>query len=136
MALLARNWTRTRAVVAALAVAGVFSILLLVVSGGLPARGLVTGTAYVNSLTFGRGLWHGVLAFHQVGTTQVFNASTDSDGRFTETLSPGRYRVVRDPPQTGDCFVPDPSRECVVQEFTLTAGEHLKADFTFPQFDQ
>jgi hypothetical protein len=119
-----------------LAFAVIVSILLLVLTGYLPPRGLATGTAYTNSKTFGRGFWRGGLEFHQVGSTRVFTISTDSNGRYAETLPPGTYRVVRDLAQSGDCLVADSTRECVVQEFTLRAAEHLQEDLTFTQFDQ
>jgi hypothetical protein len=112
-------------------------LLALVVSGHLPERGLVTGTAYTESRTFGQGLWRNeTLAFHQVHGSVILYARTDGVGRFSATLPPGTYRVVRDPAQTGDCLVSEPAEQCAPQEFTLSAGQRLKVDFAFKQFDQ
>ncbi len=78
------GWLRlktVREIALGLVFAVIVSLLVLVLAGYLPPRGLVTGTAYTSSKTFGRGLWRGGLEFHQVGSGRVFTNSSDSSGR-------------------------------------------------------
>jgi hypothetical protein len=134
MTSLLQSHKRARDILVAILLAGAVSMLVLVVTGYLPERGFVTGTAYVDSKTFGTGLWRGPLAFHQVGTSRIFYTSTDSHGHYAKTLPQGSYHVVRD--AYADCLSPDPNGQCIVQGFSLSAGEHLEANFTFINFDQ
>ncbi len=78
-----------------MALAVVFLLCPLVVSGHVPARGLVTGTVYKVSFT---GKTPPApdprLVFQQAGSWMEFGGAVDAAGRYSATLPPGRYRIV------------------------------------------
>lgn len=119
-----------------LAAAGLALALVMIISGHLPPRGLVTGTVHSFNPTdtpfrLGKPFSDGTIVFHQVGSSQVFRATTDSAGRYSITVPPATYRVLPDAPYSG-CLVAIPQWCLGAPEVTVMAGEHAIGDFAFP----
>jgi hypothetical protein len=120
----------------------------LVVSGHVPPRGLVTGTVYhiggVGSGLRGPGP---PVVFERAGSWMEFDTAVDSDGRYSATLPPGRYRILA--PYASWLIPglhPDPVTNASVSayldlvlsqhgqeppEVTVVAGEHVTVDAAF-----
>jgi hypothetical protein len=77
---------------AAVVLAGALTVGL-VVSGHLPPRGLVTGNVQEMTITGARPGAAMKLEFKQIEGAQLFFTTTDSAGRYSITLPPGRYQV-------------------------------------------
>jgi hypothetical protein len=106
---------------------------LLVVSGHVPPRGLVTGTVY--GISYGsRGAAPGVkLSFKDAAGPRVVLIEAGSAGHFSVTLPPGRYHVT-----ARDINMPDSlrirvqgSRYGVAPVISVSAAEHVAVDFEF-----
>jgi hypothetical protein len=129
------GWKPARQIAVALGLAGIVLISLLVVSGHLPPRGLVTGSVHSfnpgdTPFRLGKPFSQGTLVFHQVGSSEVFRVTTDSEGQYSITLPPGTYRVLPDRP--GGCLVPIPHLCLGAPGVTVMAGQHVVSDFVFP----
>jgi hypothetical protein len=108
-------------------------VSVLVVSGQLPPRGLVTGTVYdggssksVPSLT---------LSFQEANGPRIYSAVTDAQGHFSVTFPPGKYRV-KTPPyyaviyQRLFALSHDSAQTATPDLIIVTAGSHVKIDYS------
>jgi hypothetical protein len=90
-----RNIRAARDLAIGIALAVVVLLCPLVISGHVPARGLVTGTVYEVSVT---GKTPPApdprLVFQQAGSWMEFIAAVNAAGHYSATLPPGRYHIV------------------------------------------
>jgi len=106
---------------------------LLVVSGHLPPRGLVTGTVF--GISYGvDGATPGVkLSFKEKAASKVVLTETSTAGHFSVTLPPGLYQVT-----ARNITMPDSFRirgqgspYGVAPLVGVKAGDHVAVDFEF-----
>jgi hypothetical protein len=95
----------------------------LVLSGQLPPRGLVTGSARAG-LAPGPGL---SVTFERIDGPDVVTVRADASGHFSATLPPGQYYIDREIPNCphiGACdrtFFP-----IGIKSFSIAAGQHVQ----------
>lgn len=107
---------------------------LLVVSGHLPPRGLVTGTVFGVSYGVDGGTPGVKLSFKEEAGSKVVLTETSTAGHFSVTLPPGLYQVT-----ARNILMPDSFRirgqgwspYGVASIVSVKAGEHVAVDFEF-----